>query len=147
MKFFTEVLSLLNNAMELKDKNEHVRIRFSNFKKQYGDQEPVFLDLRIEVTMDNATARETITIEFSDFKEFMKNLNRLDETLKHTFYLQHIDEQLQVKFEPQITGNIRVTGFLTDKQHENTLNFSFDMPPSEIRHVISEGNNIIDILA
>ncbi len=96
--------------------------------------------------MDNAIAKEGITIELSDFEEFVKNLKRLDETLKQTFYFQHIDEQLQIKFEPQITGNISVTGFLKDKQYMNVLNFSFEMPPTELSHLIRQSENIIDVL-
>ncbi len=69
-----------------------------------------------------------LTIELTDFDEFVKNLKRLDETLKQTFFFQHIDEHLQIKFEPQITGNINVTGFLKDIQYVNTLNSSFEMP-------------------
>jgi hypothetical protein len=97
--------------------------------------------------MNNAIAKEVITIEVSDFEEFVKNLKQLDETLKQTFFFQHIDEQLQIKFEPQITGNISVTGFLKDKQYVNTLNFSFEMPPTEISYLIRQCENIIDVLA
>jgi hypothetical protein len=132
--------------MEIKDKEGQVRIKFSDFKKQYGDDEPVFIDLFVEITMNNSTAKEAITIEFSDFYEFVKNSKQLDETLKHTFFFQHIDEQLQIKFEPQITGNIRVTGFLMDKQYINTLNFSFEMPPTEITYMIGQCEKIIDDL-
>jgi hypothetical protein len=53
---------------------------------------------------------------------------------------------LQIKFEPQITGIISVTGFLKDKQYLNTLNFSFEMPPTEIFYVIKQSENIIDVL-
>jgi hypothetical protein len=133
--------------MEIKDKEGQIRIKFSDFKKQYGDDEPVFIDLLVEISMNNAIAKEVITIEVSDFEEFVKNLKQLDETLKQTFFFQHIDEQLQIKFEPQITGNISVTGFLKDKQYVNTLNFSFEMPPTEISYLIRQCENIIDVLA
>lgn len=135
------------NDIEIKDKEGQVRIKFSDFKKQQGDDEPVFIDLLAEITMNNAIAKEAITVELSDFDDFIKNLKRLDEMLKQTFYFQHIDEQLQIKFEPQITGNIIVTGFLKDKQYVNMLSFSFEMPPSEISYLIRQSENIIDVLA
>ena len=146
MKFFTETSFPLNNKMEIKDNKGQVRIKFSNFKKQYGDDEPVFIDLFVEIKMNNAIAKEPITIELSDFYEFVINLKRLNETLKQMFFFQHIDEQLQIKFEPQITGNISVSGFLNDKQYVNTLNFSFEMPPTEISYVIGQCEKIIDDL-
>jgi len=96
--------------------------------------------------MSNASAKEVITIELSDFEEFLQNLKKLNETLKQTFYFQHIDEQLQIKFEPLITGNISVTGFLKDKQYINTLNFAFEMPPTELSYLIRQSENIIDVL-
>ena len=146
MKFFTETSFPLNNKMEIKDNKGQVRIKFSNFKKQYGDDEPVFIDLFVEIKMNNAIAKEPITIELSDFYEFVINLKRLNETLKQMFFFQHIDEQLQIKFEPQITGNISVSGFLNDKQYVNTLNFSFEMPPTEISYLIGHCEKIIDDL-
>jgi len=96
--------------------------------------------------MSNASAKEVITIELSDFEEFLQNLKKLNETLKQTFYFQHIDEQLQIKFDPLITGNISVTGFLKDKQYINTLNFAFEMPPTELSYLIRQSENIIDVL-
>jgi len=53
---------------------------------------------------------------------------------------------LQIKFEPQIKGNISVSGFLNDKQYVNTLNFSFEMPPTEISYLIGQCEKIIDDL-
>ncbi len=43
--------------MEIKDKEGQVRIKFSDFKKQYGDDEPVFIDLFVEIKMKNAIAK------------------------------------------------------------------------------------------
>lgn len=76
--------------MELKDKEGQVRIKFSNFKRQY-DYEPVFIDVIVEVILNNASAKEAITVELSDFEEFLQNLKKLNETLKQTFYFQHIE--------------------------------------------------------
>jgi len=131
--------------MEIKDKEGQVRIKFSDFKKQYRD-DPVFIDLTIEITLSNVIAKEAITVELSDLDEFVINLKRLNDTLKQTFYFQHIDERFQIKFEPKNTGNISVIGFLKDKQYVNTLNFSFEMPATEISYLIRQSENIIDVL-
>jgi hypothetical protein len=79
--------------MEIKDKEGNVRIKFSSFKKQNGDQ-PVFIDVLIETAIKNVTMREAVTIEFSDLNEFVRNLKKLNDTLKPTFFFQHIDDQL-----------------------------------------------------
>lgn len=129
--------------MEIKDKDRNIRIKFSNFNKLYNDR-PVFISLLIEISMDIAIAKDIITIELSDFEEFVKNLKKLDEKLTHAFFFQHLDEQLQIKFEPQTSGNINVTGFLKDKQYINTLLFSFEMPPTEVSNLIMEGEKIIN---
>jgi len=131
--------------MEIKDKDRNIRIKFSDFNKLYNN-EPVFVDLLIEITMDIAIAKDSITIELSDFEEFVENLKKLNEKLAHTFFFQHLDEQLQIKFEPQTTGNINVTGFLKDKQYINTLFFSFEMPSTEVSNLIMEGKKIINSL-
>ncbi len=131
--------------MEIKDKKGNIRILLTNFKKLFNE-EPVFISILVEIIMDNAIAKEEITIEFSDLDELVKNLIKLNKTLKQTFYFQHIDEQLQIKFEPEISGNINVSGFLKDKQYVNTLSFSFEMPSTEINYLIKQGNDIIDKL-
>ena len=87
-----------------------------------------------------------ITIELSDIEELVKKLKGLDRTLKKNFYFQHTDEQLQIKFESEVTGYIIVTGFLKDKQFVNILNFSFEMPFGEIVYLIRESENILDVL-
>ena len=84
--------------MEIKDKDRNIRIKFSDFNKLYNN-EPVFVDLLIEITMDIAIAKDSITIELSDFEEFVENLKKLNEKLAHTFFFQHLDEQLQIKFK------------------------------------------------
>lgn len=129
--------------MEIKDKDRNIRIKFSNFNKLYNDS-PVFISLLIEISMDIAIAKDIITIELSDFEEFVKNLKKLDEKLTHSFFFQHLDEQLQIKFEPQTSGNINVTGFLKDKQYINTLLFSFEMPSTEVSNLRMEGEKIIN---
>ena len=63
--------------MEIKDKDRNIRIKFSDFNKLYNN-EPVFVDLLIEITMDIAIAKDSITIELSDFEEFVENLKKLN---------------------------------------------------------------------
>ena len=62
--------------MEIKDKDRNIRIKFSDFNKLYNN-EPVFVDLLIEITMDIAIAKDSITIELSDFEEFVENLKKV----------------------------------------------------------------------
>lgn len=131
--------------MKLRDKEGRVRIKFSDFKRQYDD-EPIFIDAMVEVITSNSSAKEAITVELTDLTKFLHNLKTLNETLKQTFYFQHIDEQLQLKFEPLDTGNISVTGFLKDKLYMNSLQFTFEMPPTELSLLIRQSENIIDVL-
>lgn len=130
--------------MEIKDKEGITRIRFSGFRKQYIE-EPVFVDIEVEITLLHMAAKEDITVELSDLEEFLFNLKKLNKNLNQTFYFQHIDEQLKIKFEPHDTGVINVTGFLKDKQHLNTLTFSFEMQPTELFHLIQQSENIVDV--
>ncbi|OXB06440.1 WapI family immunity protein [Flavobacterium pectinovorum] len=128
--------------MEIKDKEGNERIKLSNFKKLFRE-DPIFINVSVEINMNIANAKEEIIIELTDFDEFLKNLKKLNETLKYTFYFQHNDEQMQIKFEAENSGNINVTGFLKDNQYLNSLNFSFEMPSTEILVLIKQGKNIM----
>lgn len=131
--------------MEIKNKEGQIRIKFSKFKKPYIG-EPVFVDMLVEVLLNNASAQEVITVELLDLEGFLQNLKRLNETLTQTFYFQPIDEQFLLKFEPLISGNILVTGFLKDKQYINSLQFSFEVPPTELTNIIWQVESTIDKL-
>jgi hypothetical protein len=131
--------------MEIKDINGETRIKFSAFKKQY-EGEPIFIDLSVEIYLDNSLAKESITIELSDLASFLKNLEILNGELKQTFYFQHSDQRIEIKFEPLTTGNIKVSGFLRDILYANSLNFSFEMPPSNLPNLIRNCENLVDVL-
>lgn len=124
--------------MKIKAGNEKEWILFSDFRRHPGEDEPLFIDVLVEITTHFAVARERITIELSDLEGFAQNLRRLDETLQHLFYFRHIDGQLEIKFEPQITGNILINGLLQDKLFLNALSFSFEMPPTAISGLLKE---------
>ena len=74
----------------------------------------------------------------------LENAKKLYNTLKYTFYFQPIEKQIQIKFEALSTGNIQVVGFLKDKSYLYTLNFSFEMSPSELLDMIKECENVCD---
>ena len=128
--------------MQIKDKEGNIRIELTEFKKQFDD-EPIFININVLIRMDNLTAKEEIFVELSDLEELEKHLRKLNDTLNHTFYFQHIDEQFQIKFEPENNGGIEITGFLTDKLYVNTTNFSFKMPSAEIPYLIKQTQNTI----
>jgi len=131
--------------MEIKDKEGKTRIKFYNYKKVYNDI-PVFIEVSVETLIGNATAKESTAIELSDINELALNARKLYNTLKYTFYFQPIETQVQLKFEPLLTGNILVTGFLKDKFYTYTLNFSFEMSPSELLNMIEQSENIYEVL-
>lgn len=132
--------------MEIKDKEGFSRIKFTNFKIQNEDIQPIFIDLNVEIKLDNFYAKDEITIELSDFEELVNNLTILNQKEKFIFYFQHLDERLRIKFEKQITGNISVNGILKDIQYLNALNFTFEMSTLEISELIRESKDLIDVL-
>ncbi len=133
--------------LEIKDEDGQVIIKFYDFKKRSVVGNPVFIDLSIEIKMENAVAQEATTIELTSFEKFMKDLKQLDETLKQTFYFKHVDEQLQINFKPQITGSIQVEGFLQDNQHLNKFDFSFAMPSVELSPLSRQIESVMEVLS
>lgn len=117
--------------MEIKDKEGKSVIRFSDFKIKYHTP-PIFIDALVEVVLGNSTAKEIVTLEFLDLINFVQNLEKLREGSLHTFYLKQIDEQLEIKFVALITGNVKIEGFLRDKEYKTRLNFSFETSPIEL---------------
>jgi hypothetical protein len=131
--------------MNIRDNHGISRIKFVNYQRQYAGS-PIFVSVQVKIDLDNYRAEEEIIVELSDIEEFFVNLNELNKYLTKTFYFQHIDEQLQIRFDPGAEGSIGVTGYLCNKEHSKTLNFSFKTDQSELPNLLKESDNMIAFL-
>lgn len=111
--------------MNIKDTKGITHIRFENFRKLPAT-DPIFVEMKVSVDINNFTANTKVTIELTDLKEMLSNLEVLNKTLERTFYFQHIDEQVKIKFEPLKTGTILIEGSLRSNDYSTSLEFKFE---------------------
>jgi hypothetical protein len=132
--------------MKIKDREGVVRITFENFNR-LPDKDPAFIDMDVSVNVNNFSANIRITAELTDLSEMLTNLEVLNKTLKRTFYFQHIDEQIKIKFEPLNTGSILISGNVKNKDYSTSLEFKFETDQTYLPELIKSCKETIDTLS
>ncbi len=101
-----------NNIMKLNSKENSSLIEFINPRK-ISNEEPISILMGVHITTVLFNSFEEITIELSDLKELIKNLDLLYSNKLKILYFQHNDDYLKIKFEND-NGEIFIKGFLMD---------------------------------
>jgi hypothetical protein len=117
-------------------------ITFSHFKKEAGDSS-VFINLLITININNFEAKSHISVELTDLSEMLHNLKLLNETLKRTFFFQHIDERLIIKFEPQNTGKIIISTTFRSEDYSANLDFKFETGQELIPEITTQCEEVV----
>ena len=110
--------------MMLKDSQGKNRIEFSNIIR-LNKEEPIFVKMRVIISMEHITSQQDITAEFSDLKDLIKNLKNLYDSKIKKFFFQNIDETIEIIFSINDIGAITVEGKMYDENYMNSINFSF----------------------
>ncbi len=118
-------------------------ITFSNFKK--GSIEPfIFINFLTSVNINGFEAKSNILVELTDISEMLANLKVLNESLKRIFFFQHNDKYLTIKFEPNTTGQIMITGNLRSEDYSSRLEFKFEMGQELLPELINQCEEVVN---
>jgi hypothetical protein len=117
-------------------------ITFSHFKKE-GVGSPAFVSLLTTICINGFETKSYISVELTDLSEMLFNLKVLDETLKRTFFFQHIDERLIIKFEPNNTGQILISGKFKSENYSTNLEFKFETSQELIPELIKQCEEVV----
>lgn len=128
--------------IEIKNTLGEPVITFSHFKK-VDNEFPLFINLLTTICINNFETKSYISVELTDLSEMLSNLKVLNETLKRTFYFQHIDERLVIKFEPQSTGKIVISGNFKSEDYSTSLEFKFETAQELIPELIKQCEKIV----
>lgn len=132
--------------MKIKDKEGVVHITFENFNRLPG-KDSAFVDIDVSVNINDFSVNIRVTVELTDLSEMLTNLESLNKTLKRTFYFQHIDEQVKIKFEPLNTGSILISGNVKNKDYSTSLEFKFETDQTYLSELIESCKEVIDTLS
>ena len=118
-------------------------ITFSNFKK--GSIEPfIFINFLTSVNINGFEAKSNILVELTDISEMLANLKVLNESLKRIFFFQHNDKYFTIKFEPNTTGQIMITGNLRSEDYSSRLEFKFEMGQELLPELINQCEEVVN---
>jgi len=117
-------------------------IRLENFYKRFDDL-PVFIETDVEVNFKNAFAKERLEFELSHFEDLKIFLEKVEKELSKYFTFQNLEEQFKISFEVIDTRFLKISGFLKNTMYTSVLNFSFQMPKTEISYLIIHLDEVI----
>ena len=117
-------------------------IKLENFYRRFNDL-PVFIETDVEVNFNNASAKEKLEFELSDFEDLKIYLERTERLLSKYFIFQNLEEQFKISFEVIDNRFLKMSGFLKNKTYSSEIDFSFEMPKTEISYLIVYLDEII----
>ena len=135
-------------SISIKDRFGNEVLRFSNFLIRSSLPEPkqVFITFDLELNTGSVSGNFKLDAELSDFEEMLDHLEVLNEDLRRTFYFQHSDERIEIKFTPNNLGIIVVEGFVFEKDYASKVDFRFETDQSHLVDIIDQSKGIISHL-
>lgn len=123
-------------------------LRFSNFiiKSSYYELNQIFISFKINIITNSISANFELDAELSDFEEMLNHLKVLNQDLKRTFYFQHSDERVKIKFSPNELGIINIEGFVFEEGYSSKVEFKFETDQSYLEEIIQQCENTVDNL-
>ena len=133
--------------MKIKDTTGNTCIEFTNFTLASKNDIDRFVNVIVNITLNHFNAKTKITAELWDFESMIKGFEISYKTLDQTFYFQHLDQRLKIKFSTGSTGRIQVSGTLYDNALRQTyLTFEFYSDQTFIPDMIKECQQDIESL-
>lgn len=112
--------------MKIKDNsNGVVRLEFSEINYVKRDQSSQFLHAIVSINVDDFQVKTKISAEITDFEHVLKGSKLLYKTLRQTFYFQHNDRRVEIKFAPDSSGHVNVSGRVRSMNYKASLDFEF----------------------
>ena len=65
-----------------------------------------------------------------EFKQFLTDLEKLYDTLKHTFHFQNLEDNIDLMFTPTPNGQIKIKGRLRNSDYTGSINFEIETDQS-----------------
>ena len=128
--------------IEIKSTSGESKITFNHFVKEDGEK-PIFISLFATIQIDKAITKSRILVELSDISEMVGNLKILYTTLNRTFFFQHIDDRLTIKFTPEITGQVIISGNMRNENYSSNLEFKFESSQELMPELINQCEEVV----
>ncbi|HTA28273.1 MAG TPA: hypothetical protein VK809_10815 [Bacteroidia bacterium] len=131
--------------MKIKDNIDGVvRLDFSELDYVNPQQPSQFLKAILSINVDDFKVKTMISAEISDFEEILTGFKILHKTLTQTFYFQHNDQRVVIKFAPDKTGHICVSGTVKSVDYKTSLVFEFYTDQTFLPEIIEKLEKEID---
>lgn len=136
----------MSDKIEIKDIRGSSVLSFSDFRVRstYKALDQIFISFRVTlITTGGNISKYDLDAELSDFEEMLDHLEILNHDLKRTFYFQHSDERIKVKFTPNDLGLIKVEGLLASSDYSTKTEFKFETDQSFLGGLIENCKRVI----
>lgn len=131
--------------MEIRSIRDGSALSFDNFRVRSSikSMDQIFISFRATLSTGGNLFKYDLDAELSDFEEMLNHLEVLNVDLKRTFYFQHSDERIKVKFTPNDLGIIGIEGSLASPDYSTKTEFKFETDQSFLGGLIESCKKVI----
>ncbi len=132
-------------TMEIKDKTGRTFLKFSDFEIVSTNKqvEQVFVSFTFWISVGSINSTFELEAELSDFEEMLNHLEILNQDLNRTFYFQHSDDRLKIKFTPNKAGIIGIEGTAAEIDYSAKIEFKFETDQTFLEKLINQCKVVI----
>jgi hypothetical protein len=135
----------MTGQIQIKDSRGFPALRFDNFavRSDYKFKNQIFISFRVTITLHGNSLAYYLDGELSDFEEMLNHLETMQRDLKRTFFFQHSDERIRIRFSPDDLGHIRIEGYASSVDFNLKTEFRFETDQSFLNELIEECRAVI----
>ena len=89
-----------------------------------------FLRGTIQLQIREISSNIGASFMIGEFKQFQTDLEKLYDTLKHSFHFQNLEDNIDLTFTPTPNGQIKIKGLLRNGDYTGSINFEIETDQS-----------------
>jgi hypothetical protein len=103
-----------------------------------------FLRGTIQLQMNGLSSNIDTCIMLGELKQFLTDLQKLHDTLKHSFLFKNLEDNIELTFTPTPNGQIELKGLLRNRNYTGSVNFEIEIDQSYLPALITNLKETLD---
>ncbi|SIT74016.1 WapI family immunity protein [Pontibacter indicus] len=106
-----------------------------------GDND--FYKVKLQLHINGITTGISAYVMIGELSQFQKDLSKLYDTLKHSFVFASIEDNVELRFTPNATGQIEIKGFVRNSEYTASVDFTIETDQSYLPSTIKQLKEVL----
>jgi hypothetical protein len=102
-----------------------------------------FYNVTLQLHVSGITTEIGAYVLIGELSQFIKDLSKLYDTLKHSFVFASIEDNVKLSFTPNATGQIEIEGYLKNSDYTATVDFTIETDQSYLPSTIKQLKEVL----